>query len=107
MLDQLVLIALSEVADKRATFSRGNIPAGVHRQLQSIRFTTADDRITVADTTHLALQYALTIGTPHLEPASRDRVFYTTRDIPDAETRLLEARPRHQRTYRRPRYTSD
>ena len=42
MLDQLARIALAEVADKRATFTRGNVLAEVHRQLQGIRFATAE-----------------------------------------------------------------
>jgi conjugative relaxase-like TrwC/TraI family protein len=92
MLDQLSRLTLTEVADKRATFARGNVLAEVHRQLQGIRFADAADRITVADTTtSLALQHALVIGTPRLEPASRDRILYTTKEILDAETRLLQA----------------
>lgn len=92
MASRLARTTLSEVADKRATFTRGNVLAETHRQLSGIRFATAQDRITAADAiTAAALTVALPIGPPPLEAAFADRILYTTREILDAETRMLEA----------------
>ena len=39
------------VAERRATFSRANVLAEVHRQLHGVRFASPDDRIAVAERT--------------------------------------------------------
>jgi conjugative relaxase-like TrwC/TraI family protein len=98
--------AALRVSRKRATFSRANILAEVHRQLHGVRFATPEDRIAVAErSTDLALAEALMVSAPELHhtPArfrrsdgtSRFRgkgmEVYTTRALLDAEARLLAA----------------
>jgi len=100
------IVAVHNVGEKRATFSRANILAEVHRQLHSVRFTTPEERIRVAErTTTLALTNALLISPPELthtpqrfqrpDGTARFRAtgheLYTTRGLLDAEARLLEA----------------
>ncbi len=88
MLKDVAAVALGAVATKRATFSAANVLAEVHRQLHGVRFATPADRLAVADhTAALALEPALLL-TP---PGSSRSGIYTTREILDAETRLLEA----------------
>ena len=99
-------VAVQTVAAKRATFSHANVLAQVHRQLHGTRFATPADRLTVAErTTGLALEQALPLTPPALEPVSaelrrpdgtsklrhRGAELYTTREILDAEARLLNA----------------
>jgi conjugative relaxase-like TrwC/TraI family protein len=98
-------LASRTVASRRATFTRANILAEVHRQLHGVRFATPDDRVTVAEqTADLALAAALMVSAPELHhtPArlrrddgtsrfrAADRVTYTTASLLDAEARLLE-----------------
>jgi conjugative relaxase-like TrwC/TraI family protein len=95
MLTAVAALALTTVADKRATFTRSNVLAEALRQLHGIRFATADDRIAVADTTvALGLEHALQITSAtrdtSLAPRPRDAILYTTREILDAESRLLD-----------------
>ncbi len=60
-------VAVAKVADRRATFSRANVVAEVHRQLQGVRFGSPDERIAVAErTTDLALAYSLLVSAPEL-----------------------------------------
>jgi ATP-dependent exoDNAse (exonuclease V) alpha subunit len=81
--------ALATVADKRATFSHANMLAEVHRQLHGIRFTTPTERLTVAARiVDHALDEALHLTEPGTVHSAR---IYTTRQILDAENRLLEA----------------
>jgi conjugative relaxase-like TrwC/TraI family protein len=106
ILADVARVALERVGGNRATFSRFNIAAEVHRQLQGVRFATPADRIKVAElTTDLALGEALLINPPLLhhtpEPflrpngTSRFRAKghenYTTGAVLDAEARLLDA----------------
>jgi conjugative relaxase-like TrwC/TraI family protein len=99
-------IAAHTVNEKRATFSRSNILAEALRQLHGVRFATPHDRVQVAErTATLALQTALLISPPELahtpqhllrqDGTSRFRPLghelYTTRDLLDAEARLLDA----------------
>jgi conjugative relaxase-like TrwC/TraI family protein len=106
MLRDAAAIAVHVVGEKRATFSRSNILAEVLRQLHGVRFATAEDRVSVAQrTTSLALDAALLISSPELthtpkrllraDGTSRFRAVghevYTTRDLLDAEARLLDA----------------
>jgi len=94
------------VAGKRATFTHANVLAEVHRQLHGARFATPTDRLEVADViTSAALGDALQLTPPELEPAvpelrradgtsklrHRGAEKYTTREIFEAESRLLEA----------------
>jgi conjugative relaxase-like TrwC/TraI family protein len=99
-------IAVHTANEKRATFSRSNILAEALRQLHGVRFATPHDRVQVAErTTTLALDTALLISPPELahtpqhllrpdgtsrfRPAGHE--LYTTRDLLDAEARLLDA----------------
>jgi conjugative relaxase-like TrwC/TraI family protein len=99
-------VAVHNVNDKRATFSRSNILAEALRQLHGVRFATPHDRVQVAErTTALALDTALLISPPELahtpqhllrpDGTSRFRPvgheLYTTGDLLDAEARLLDA----------------
>jgi conjugative relaxase-like TrwC/TraI family protein len=94
------------VASRRATFTRANILAEVHRQFHGVRFATPDDRVAVAErTAELALGAALMVSAPELhhtperfrrkDDTSRfraaDRLTYTTPGLLEAEARLLEA----------------
>ncbi len=49
-------VAVQTVAERRATFTRANLLAEVHRQLHGVRFATPQDRIAVGErTTELAI----------------------------------------------------
>ncbi len=106
ILDEAAGMAVQRVAERRATFSRANILAEVHRQLQGVRFASPEDRITVAErTADLALAQSLLISAPELhhtperlrraDGTSRFRAkghaVYTTATLLEAEARLLEA----------------
>jgi conjugative relaxase-like TrwC/TraI family protein len=99
-------VAVQRVAERRATFSRANILAEVHRQFHGVRFSSPDERITVAErTADLALAQSLLISAPELhhtperlrraDGTSRFRAkgheVYTTSTLLEAEARLLEA----------------
>jgi conjugative relaxase-like TrwC/TraI family protein len=88
MLAEVASLALHTVGSQRATFSPANALAEVHRQLHGARFATPTGRLTIADhTTRLALEQALLL-TPSRDEGTG---IYTTREILNAETRLLEA----------------
>jgi conjugative relaxase-like TrwC/TraI family protein len=93
--------ALAAVSTRRTTFSHANVLAEVHRQLHGARFATPADRFTIAECiTDLALEQALLLtpsdqrrllredGRTHTTRRAAER--YTTRQIFDAETRLVE-----------------
>lgn len=90
--------ALAAVADKRATFSRWNLYAEVQRQLQPIRLANPGDRQRLGDrVTDSALGLAMLLTEPE-PPAQQPGLLrhvgaerYTTDEIFDAETRLLDA----------------
>jgi conjugative relaxase-like TrwC/TraI family protein len=99
-------VALMKVSERRATFTRANVLAEVHRELHGVRFASPDDRIQVADrTTDLALGEALLVTPPELHhvPVAfrradgtskfrfRGAAIYTTEALLNAEARLLEA----------------
>jgi len=99
-------VAVEQVAERRATFSRANILAEVHRQFHGIRFASPDERIAVAErTADLALGQSLLISAPALhstperlrraDGTSRFRAkghdVYTTTTLLEAEGRLLDA----------------
>ncbi|WAX55112.1 relaxase domain-containing protein [Jatrophihabitans cynanchi] len=106
ILADLARSAVWTVADKRATFTRANILAEIHRQLHGARFADPADRIAVGEhTANLAVAEVL-----DLAPAERHHVperfrradgvsklrgigtaVYTTRALLDAEDRLLAA----------------
>ena len=93
-------------SERRATFSRANVLAEVHRQFHGVRFASPDDRIAVAErTADLAAGQSLLISAPELhftpehlrraDGTSRFRAkgheIYTTAILIEAEARLLEA----------------
>jgi len=99
-------VAVERVAERRATFSRANILAEVHRQLHGVRFASTDERIAVAErTADLALRQSLVISAPELhstpgrlrrtDGTSRFRAkgheVHTTTTLLAAEARLLDA----------------
>lgn len=104
ILDDVARVALEKVAASRATFSRWNVAAEVHRQLHGVRFAAPAERIQVADrATNQALAHALVIDPPELhhtparflrpDGSSRFRAHetYTTNATLEAEARLLDA----------------
>ncbi len=99
-------VAVRTVAERRATFSRANLLAELHRQFQGVRFAAPDDRIAVVErTVDLATGQSLLISTPELhhtperfrraDGTSRFRAkgheIYTTAALLEAESRLLDA----------------
>jgi hypothetical protein len=106
ILSDAASMAVHKVAERRATFSRANVLAEVHRQFQGVRFASPDDRIAVAErTADLALGQSLLISAPELhftperlrraDGTSRFRAkgheIYTTATLIEAEARLLDA----------------
>ena len=106
ILSDVAVVSLEKVSDMRATFSRANVSAEVHRQLRGVRFASPAERIAVARrTVELALRSALLLNPPPLhhtpEPflrpdgTSRFRANgherYCTQALLDAEGRLLGA----------------
>jgi hypothetical protein len=106
MLADTGAFATMKVAERRATFTRANVLAEVHRQLHSVRFASPDDRIAVAErTANLALDQSLLVSAPelhhvprrfqHADGSSKFRgrgtEIYTTQTLLDAEDRLLAA----------------
>lgn len=106
MLAEAAQLALAKVADKRATFTRGNVFAEVLRVLHGVRFAAPTERAVVADhTTTMALESAVML-TPRevgIIPESfrradgtskfraRGSEVYSTEELLDAEQRLLDA----------------
>ena len=97
-------VAVRIVAERRATFSRANVVAEVHRQLHGVRFASPDARIAVVErTADRALEQSLVISAPELhhsperlrraDGSSRFRPkgheIYTTATLLEAEARLL------------------
>jgi len=106
MLTKVAELALGVVAGHRATFTRPNVYAEALRQLHGLRFAGPAERIAVAErVTDLAIGRALRLtppdlavlperlrrpdGTSRLRP--RDSEVYSTSEILDAETRLVDA----------------
>jgi conjugative relaxase-like TrwC/TraI family protein len=97
-------VAVRNVAERRATYSRANVVAEVHRQFHGVRFASPDARIAVVErTADLALEQSLVISAPELhhsperlrraDGSSRFRAkgheIYTTATLLEAEARLL------------------
>ena len=92
MLADLARVVLDTVAAKRATFAETHVLAEAHRQLHGARFTTPGERLAVAgEVTRLALDAALPLSSPSDPVPHRGAARYSTREIFDAETRLLDA----------------
>ena len=105
ILDDAAGVAVQTVAERRATFSRSNLLAEVHRQLHGVRFASPDERIAVAErTADLAAARSLLVSAPELhatperlrraDGTSRFRAkgheVYTTATLLEAEARLLD-----------------
>jgi conjugative relaxase-like TrwC/TraI family protein len=99
-------VAVRTVAERRATFSRANLVAELHRQFHGVRFASPDERIAVVErTANLATAQSLLISTPELhhtpeqlrraDGTSRFRAkgheIYTTAILLEAESHLLSA----------------
>ena len=99
-------VVVQKVAERRATFSRANLLAEVHRQLHGVRFASPNERIAIAEhTTDLATAQSLLISAPELhhtpehmrrtDGSSRFRAkgheIYTTAALLETESRLLAA----------------
>jgi conjugative relaxase-like TrwC/TraI family protein len=106
MLADVATVALAKVGERRATFSRFNVAAEVHRQLYAVRFAHPSERIhTAKRAVDLALGEARLLTPPELchtpelfrrpDGSSRFRAtgaeVYTTAAIMEAEARLLDA----------------
>jgi conjugative relaxase-like TrwC/TraI family protein len=104
ILADVARVALEKVAERRATFSRANVMAEVHRQLQGVRFAAPSERITVAErTVEFALAQSLLVSARelHVTPtplrrtdgSSRFRAkgheVYTTAALLETKARLL------------------
>lgn len=97
---------LDVVATKKATFTRANLVAEVHRQMHGWRYAEPADRIAAAESIADAAQASAVLLTPtsphHVPDRFRDRdgsskfappasQLFTTQGLLDAETRLLAA----------------
>jgi conjugative relaxase-like TrwC/TraI family protein len=106
ILSDAASVTIRKVSERRASFSRANVLAEVHRQFHGVRFASPDDRIGVAErTADLAVGQSLLISAPeiHFTPerlrradgTSRFRAkgheIYTTTVLIDAEARVLGA----------------
>ena len=106
ILADAVGVAVRTVAERRATFSRANILAELHRQFQGVRFVSPEERIAVVErAAGLAVAQSLLISAPELhhtpeylrraDGTSRFRAkgheVYTTGAVLEAEARLLDA----------------
>ena len=106
ILSDAASVTIFKVSERRATFSRANVLAEVHRQFHGVRFASPDDRIDVAErTADLAVGQSLLISAPELhftperlrrgDGTSRFRAkgheIYTTAILIEAEARLLDA----------------
>jgi conjugative relaxase-like TrwC/TraI family protein len=105
ILADVARVAAGRVADARATFSRANVAAEVHRQFHGVRFATPAERIAVAERTveialgqsllltppalhHTPLPFLRADGTSKLRPKSHE--VYTSHAVIEAEARLLD-----------------
>lgn len=106
MLADVATVALAKVAERRATFSRFNVAAEVHRQLHPVRFADPAERIATAGrAVDIAVGEARLLSPPELwhtpqrfrraDGTSRFRAtgaeMYTTAATMEAEARLLAA----------------
>ena len=98
--------ALAKVAERRATFTRGNVFAEVLRVMHGVRFDPPSDRARVAErTTTMALENAVMLTPPEVgivpdnfrradgtsKFRARGAEVYSTQELIDAEQRLLDA----------------
>jgi conjugative relaxase-like TrwC/TraI family protein len=106
ILTDLATSALWTVSGRRATFTRANVLAEIHRQLHGVRFASPEDRIMVGERgADLALGTSVLLTPPELhhvpgrfrraDGVSKFRgagaAVYTSSTLLEAEERLLEA----------------
>jgi len=106
MCQDVARLAVEAVSGSRATFTRSNVFAEAVRQVHGVRFAQPAERVSVVErVTDLALGQSLLLtppertpvpetlqradGTSRLRPRNASR--YTTRELLDAETRLVGA----------------
>jgi conjugative relaxase-like TrwC/TraI family protein len=86
-------VAVQRVAERRATFSRANLLAEVHRQLHGVRFVSPEDRIAVGErTTELAIGRSLLLSAPSCTTPHNTCAGPTARA--DSELRATRSTPR-------------
>ena len=100
----LAAVVLLEVGNRRATWGHYNLMAEAARQTMGVRFATPDDRENIiaaivahaeAESVRLTPEYDRLVPEAFVNPDGThwfhrpDKVAYTSRDILDAETRLL------------------
>ncbi|WP_448232930.1 relaxase domain-containing protein [Microbacterium lacticum] len=101
----LAAVVLMEVGNRRATWGHYNLMAEAARQTMGVRFVTPEDRENIiaaiveraeAESVRLTPEYDRSVPARFANPDGthwfhrHDKVEYTSRDILDAETRLLE-----------------
>ncbi|TQM61740.1 MobF family relaxase [Humibacillus xanthopallidus] len=106
MLRDVATVVLTQVANKRATFTRANLLAETFRELHGVRFATPADRVAVAEkTATYAAERAVMLTPPEVGRVpdvlkradgsskfrARNSEIYATQELLDAEARLLEA----------------
>lgn len=106
MCQDVARLTVEAVSGSRATFTRSNVFAEAVRQVHGVRFARPAERVRVVERViDLALDQSLLLtppeltqvpqtlqrpdGTSRLRPRNASR--YTTRDLLDAETRLVDA----------------
>jgi len=106
MCEDVARLAVEAVSGSRATFTRSNVFAEAIRQVHGVRFAQPAERVRVVErVTEIALGQSLPLTPPELSPlpetlrradgtsrlCPRNASRYTTRDLLDAETRLVDA----------------
>jgi conjugative relaxase-like TrwC/TraI family protein len=106
ILNDAASVAVRTVVERRATFTRANLLAELHRQFQGVRFASPEDRIAVVErTADLAAGQSLLISATELHHTperfrrpdgttrfrAKGHEIYTTAALLEAESRLLEA----------------
>jgi len=106
MCQDVARLAVEAVSGSRATFTRSNVFAEAVRQVHGVRFAQPAERVRIVErVTDLALGQSLLLTPPELTPLPetllradgtsrlrpRNASRYTTRDLLDAETRLVDA----------------
>ncbi|MFD6094113.1 MobF family relaxase [Oerskovia sp. NPDC060338] len=105
LIHDIATVTLMEVANRRATWSRWNLHAEAARQFMGVRFATTADRVAVLDqivqhaeeaSLRLTPEYGRSVPEPYLNAdgtnrfQTADQIAYSSQDILDAETRLLQ-----------------
>jgi len=106
MCQDVARLAVEAVSGSRATFTRSNVFAEAIRQIHGVRFVQPAERVRVVErVADLALAQSLLLTPPDLTPVPetlrrtdgtsrllpRNASRYTTRELLDAETRLVNA----------------